>query len=228
MGNTFGYQYPHEYPECEKIHNLFKGPEDYNKNHANSVMIRNGDPEYINIIIKRYGFKDKTDNITAYSLNVLSGWDQWKFPVSNGKAKISIEILKTVDRLYRNYTKCRYALDFDYFNQVIKNKEDLDPEFIEVCIDILTDVDLIYTENMLKKQINGINTFLEEWKHYSKHYEFYEKEIYNQIVTLCNNKKIKLSNLLKKCLEKQNKKNINNDQFDYEYYLEKKKMMKMI
>jgi hypothetical protein len=224
MGNTFGYQYPHEYPVCEKIHNLFKGPEDYNKNHANSVMIRNGDPEYINVIIKRYGFKDKTDNINAYSHDVLSGWDHWKFPVSKGKAKISIEILKTVDKLYRDQTKCKYVLDFNFFIKQIKNKADMDLDFIETCINILTDVEMFYTEDVLQKQIKNIQIFLKEWKHYSKHYEFHTTAYYKKIIDICNKKSIRLSDLLKKYNKKEtNKKNINNDQFDYEYYLEKRR-----
>lgn len=223
MGNTFGYKYPHEYPDCESIHNLFKGPEDYSKNHANSVMIRNGDPEYINVIISRYGFKDKVDNLNAYSKDVLSGWDNWKFPVSKGKAKISVEILKTVNKYYRRYTKCKFTLDFVYFNQVIKDKVELDLEFIEVCIDILTDVEIIYMDTTLEKQIKNINIFLEEWKNYSKHYYFYDREIYNKVIEICNKKSSRLSNLLKQSVEKQNKKKIDNDQFDYEYYLEKRR-----
>jgi len=184
-------------------------------------MIRNGDPEYINVIIKRYGFEDKTDNINAYSKDVLSGWDHWKFPISIGKAKISIEILKTVDKYYRSYTKCKFALDFDYFNQVIKDKVEMDLEFIEVCIDILTDVEILYMDTSLKKQITNINIFLEEWKHYSKYYHFYEREIYKKVIDICNKKCRKLSNLLKQSIEKQNKKIINNNHFDYEYYREK-------
>ena len=223
MGNTFGYEHPYDYPVCEKIHNLFKGSEDYFKNNANSVMIRNGDPEYINVIIKRYGFKDKTYNINAYARDVLSGWDHWKFPVEPGKAKISIEILKMVDRFCISYTNCKYALDFDYFNKVIKDKVEMDLEFIETCVDILTNVEMFYMDSSLKKQIKNINIFLEEWINYSKHYHFYDREIYNKVVTLCNKKSTRLSNLLKQCLEKQNKKNINNDQFDYEYYLEKRR-----
>lgn len=204
MGNTFSYDHPSQYPECEKIHNSFKGPEDYFKSHANNVMIRNGDPEYINVIIKRYGFKEKNYNINAYAKDVLSGWDHWKFPIEPGKAKISVEILKTIDKLYIDYTKCKYALDFDYFNQKIKDKVEMDTEFIEICINILTDVEMFYMDTSLQKQIKDIELFLEKWENYSKHYHIYNREIYTKVLTLCNTKKIKISNLLKKCLEKNN------------------------
>ncbi len=216
MGSIFSYEHAYEYPVCEKVHNLFKGPEDYYKNHANSIMIRNGDPEYINVIIKRYGFKNKNDNMLAYARDVLSGWDHWKFPIEPGKARISTEILKLIDKYYRSYTKCKYALDFEFFNQKIKDKVEMDIEFIEICIDILTDVDIIYTDTKLKNQLKHIDIFLEEWKNYSKHYHIYNSTIHTKIKTICNNKKIKISKLLTNITKESKKKSIQEYNYDEE------------
>ena len=224
MGNTPSYEYPCDYPECEKIHNLFKGPEDYNKNHANSVMIRNGDPEYVNVIVSRYKFKGRNENINAYTKDVLSGWDHWKFPVEPGKAKISIEILKTMDKCFLIFSKCNYVLDFNYFNQKIKDKVEMDTEFIEICIDNLTNLPgyNVKTTIRLEKQVTYIDEFLEEWESYSTHYYIRDRLIYNKIKTLCNDKKIKISNLIKDInkKEKKERKNSDHDPFDFEYYRE--------
>jgi hypothetical protein len=233
MGSIFSYEYPSQYPICEKIHNLYKGPEDYNKNHVNSVMIRNGDSEYINVIIKRYGFKEKNDNIEAYTRDVLSGWDEWKFPVEPCKANISISILKMINKDYSHLTNCKYALDFNYLNQKIKDKVRLDTEFIEVCIDILTYIPKYTLNSSLEKQITDIDIFLEEWKKYGKFYGICDRVIYNKIKTMCRNKRMEIFNIYNNYVEKEKeekkrKKNrydndyFDNDDFDYDYYREKK------
>ncbi len=201
MGNE--YSSPFDYPECKEKHNSFK---DVNTNFTfgdkisiasriftNNIedtflfqytkrckMIKDGDLEYLKIISKKYGFENLSSNLIAFSRDVTSGWDEWLFPVSDGKSALSIKIIEEVSTFSSclNNLNCKYINDFDYFIKCIDEKEKLDLEFILVCIK--TNVRLCLEHSKIFERLNEINkklsSFLRSWNDYKQHFNFSEEQ----------------------------------------------------
>ncbi len=141
-------------------------------------MIEDGDPEYLNVICKRYGFDSLEYNLIAFTRDVTTGWSKWHFPVSKGKASLSIKIIETFknDKYHLKRLNCKYCNDFDTLVKSIQNKENLDIDFISICVKTNIYILNHRDETVLQNCNKNCRAFLNSWIEYKNEFKLNEEK----------------------------------------------------